>query len=102
MAHLSACWPTGGGHCGISPALLYVAVPAVALVMIRADPDRASQTMVWIIALVVAADTGGYLVGRTVGGPKLAPADQPQQDLVRTGRRGAGSGPGGPIVRHLC
>jgi phosphatidate cytidylyltransferase len=29
--------------------------------------------------MVVAADTGGYLVGRTVGGPKLAPRISPNK-----------------------
>jgi phosphatidate cytidylyltransferase len=57
----------------------YVALPAVALVAIRAEPEVGRDALVWIIALVVAADTGGYLVGRTVGGPKLAPRISPNK-----------------------
>jgi phosphatidate cytidylyltransferase len=52
--------------------VVYVAVPAVALVLIRNDVEWGRAMLLWTIALVVAADVGGYLVGRTVGGPKLA------------------------------
>jgi phosphatidate cytidylyltransferase len=57
----------------------YVAFPAAALVLIRVDPDNGRAALFWIIAMVVAADTGGYLVGRTVGGPKLAPRISPNK-----------------------
>jgi phosphatidate cytidylyltransferase len=57
----------------------YVALPAAALVLVRLDPDYGRAALFWIIALVVAADTGGYLVGRTVGGPKLAPRISPNK-----------------------
>src|SRR5262245_59169094 len=50
---------------------VYTTVPALCLVAIRNEPDFGQASVFWIIALVVAADTGGYLVGRTVGGPKL-------------------------------
>jgi len=59
--------------------VVYVSVPAVALVVIRLDPTLGQVTLLWIIALVVLADTGGYLVGRTVGGPKLAPRISPNK-----------------------
>ena len=58
---------------------LYVTLPALALVEIRADPQYGEATLFWTIAMVVAADTGGYLVGRTVGGPKLAPRISPNK-----------------------
>jgi phosphatidate cytidylyltransferase len=58
---------------------VYVALPATALVAIRAEPEFGRAALVWIIALVVAADTGGYLVGRTFGGPKLAPRISPNK-----------------------
>lgn len=59
--------------------VFYVTVPAVALVVIRADAGQGLAALLWIIALVVAADTGGYLVGRKVGGPKLAPRISPNK-----------------------
>jgi phosphatidate cytidylyltransferase len=59
----------------------YVAVPSVALILLRggADDSMGLATIVWIVALVIAADTGGYIVGRSVGGPKLAPRISPNK-----------------------
>lgn len=59
--------------------VIYVAAPAAALVAIRVEPTYGMASLIWIIALVVAADTGGYLVGRTVGGPKLVPRISPNK-----------------------
>lgn len=59
--------------------VVYVAVPAVALILIRSDPTHGLPALIWIVALVIAADTGGYIVGRTVGGPKLAPRISPNK-----------------------
>ena len=71
--------------------VIYVAVPAVALVAIRAEPTFGPASLVWIIALVMAADTGGYLVGRTVGGPKLAPRISPNKTWSGLGGAVAGA-----------
>jgi phosphatidate cytidylyltransferase len=57
---------------------VYVTAPPVALVILR-DNVAGVETIIWIIAMVVAADTGGYLVGRTVGGPKLVPRISPNK-----------------------
>lgn len=59
--------------------ILYVAVPAATLVAIRADPGYGLAGLLWIIALVVAADIGGYVAGRSIGGPKLAPRISPNK-----------------------
>ena len=66
-----AAWLGGG--------LLYIGMPCVALVWLRADPEMGRTLIVWLLAVVWAADTGAYLVGRTVGGPKLAPAISPNK-----------------------
>jgi phosphatidate cytidylyltransferase len=66
-----AVWFTAG--------TVYVTLPAIALLAIRADPDYGKAMLFWTIAMVVAADTGGYLVGRTVGGPKLVPRISPNK-----------------------
>jgi phosphatidate cytidylyltransferase len=71
--------------------LLYAAIPAIGLVIIRAEPTFGRANLFWIIALVVAADTGGYLVGRTVGGPKLAPRISPNKTWSGLGGAVAGA-----------
>jgi len=69
----------------------YAALPAAALVVLRSDAEFGFATLVWIIAMVVAADTGGYLVGRTVGGPKLAPRISPNKTWSGLGGAVAGA-----------
>ncbi|HEY3145242.1 MAG TPA: phosphatidate cytidylyltransferase [Dongiaceae bacterium] len=71
--------------------VIYVAAPAAALVAIRKETDFGLAALIWIIALVVAADTGGYLVGRTVGGPKLAPRISPNKTWSGLGGAVAGA-----------
>jgi phosphatidate cytidylyltransferase len=58
---------------------LYVTLPALALIAIRNDPDLGRATLLWTLGLVVAADTGGYIAGRSIGGPKLAPKVSPNK-----------------------
>lgn len=69
---------------------LYVTAPPVALVVLR-NGAAGLETIIWMLALVVAADTGGYLVGRTVGGPKLAPRISPNKTWSGLGGAVAGA-----------
>jgi phosphatidate cytidylyltransferase len=55
----------------------YLGVPAVALVWLRSDPERGLGLLVWLLAVVWAADTFAYIIGRWLGGPKLAPTISP-------------------------
>ncbi len=61
----------------ISAGFIYIAFPMAALVSIRAEMGLG--TVLWLIAVVVASDVGGYFVGRQVGGPKLWPAISPNK-----------------------
>jgi len=58
---------------------LYLGLPCVALVWLRADPDWGLLTIVWMMGVVWATDIGAYAVGRTFGGPKLAPSISPSK-----------------------
>lgn len=59
--------------------VLYVVPASLAAVAIRAQAGDGLPTEIWIVALVVAADTGAYMAGRSIGGPKLAPRISPNK-----------------------
>ncbi len=61
----------------ISLGFLYIAFPMAALVFLRAEMGLG--TVLWLIAVVIASDVGGYFVGRKIGGPKLWPALSPNK-----------------------
>lgn len=57
--------------------ILYVGLPSIALVWLRDTPVAGRETVMWLLALVWATDAGAYLIGRKVGGPRLAPRVSP-------------------------
>lgn len=56
---------------------LYIGAPLIAFEWLRTDPAHGRETAIWLLVAVWATDIGAYLVGRRVGGPKLAPAISP-------------------------
>jgi phosphatidate cytidylyltransferase len=58
---------------------LYASLPCVAILWLRADPAFGLATILWLLILVWAIDCGAYVVGRGVGGPKLAPVISPKK-----------------------
>jgi phosphatidate cytidylyltransferase len=64
---------------GMGFGVLYAGLPAIALVLIRADAHLGIATILWLLVLVWASDTGGYIFGRWIGGPKLAPRISPKK-----------------------
>lgn len=62
-------WSTGG--------LIWITLPCIGLVWLRHDPVVGMQMVLWILATVWATDIAAYAVGRTVGGPRLAPRISP-------------------------
>jgi phosphatidate cytidylyltransferase len=65
--------------------VVYVATPCFAILWVRADPDAGLATMIWMLVLVIAADTGAYAAGRSIGGPKLAPRISPSKTWAGLG-----------------
>jgi len=59
--------------------VLYVGLPSVAILWVRASPEGGLPALLWMLALVVAVDTGAFAAGRLIGGPKLAPRISPNK-----------------------
>jgi len=58
---------------------LYVGVPSIAIIWVRAQPVDGLATVAWLLALVIATDSGAFAAGRLIGGPKLAPRISPNK-----------------------
>lgn len=56
---------------------LYFIAPSVALIWLRESAENGRGFLLLLFAIVWAADTGGYIAGRLVGGPKLSPRISP-------------------------
>jgi phosphatidate cytidylyltransferase len=72
------------GRVRLGLGVLYVVLPAVALVFIRGEA-RGLLLCLWVLAGVWATDIGAYFAGRTIGGPKLAPAISPNKTWAGLG-----------------
>jgi phosphatidate cytidylyltransferase len=70
---------TGGAPLWLALGTLYAGLPCVAILWLRAEPAAGLETLLWLFALVWAIDSGAYVVGRAVGGPKLAPVISPKK-----------------------
>jgi phosphatidate cytidylyltransferase len=69
MRGLAAVWTSIG--------VALVGLPAVALLWLRSLPEIGLSALVWLLIVVWATDSAAYLVGRTVGGARLAPSISP-------------------------
>jgi phosphatidate cytidylyltransferase len=58
---------------------VYTAAAQLASCMVRFDPDYGWFALVLVLLVVWASDIGGYVAGRTIGGPKLAPRISPNK-----------------------
>lgn len=66
-------WQTNG-RLAYSLGTLYICIPILSLGYIYYVNDGISRDIVlWLLFVVWATDIGGYVVGKTVQGPKLAP-----------------------------
>ncbi|HVV65614.1 MAG TPA: phosphatidate cytidylyltransferase [Rhizomicrobium sp.] len=69
-------WQAGG--------VLYVGVPALALVAVRALAPDGAWLVIGLFLIVWATDTGALVAGNLIGGPKLAPALSPNKTWAGT------------------
>ena len=63
----------------LGAGLIYITVPCWALLDLRADPAHGQETLLWLFAVVWAADIGAYAFGRLIGGARLAPVISPNK-----------------------
>jgi phosphatidate cytidylyltransferase len=59
--------------------VFYAALPAVILIWLRSDPTYGLRAAAFVILVVIAADTGAFLAGRGLAGPKLWPSVSPNK-----------------------
>jgi phosphatidate cytidylyltransferase len=64
---------------------LYVGLPTLALVFLRADEIWGAKAIVWVMVIVWSADVMAYFAGRLIGGPKLAPVLSPKKTWAGLG-----------------
>lgn len=57
--------------------VLAIGVPAVGIAQLRADPSHGLEAVLFLLVVVWMTDIGGYIFGRSIGGPRLAPAISP-------------------------
>ena len=57
--------------------VVYIGLPALALIWLRSVPDLGRALVLSLLLVVWATDTAAYVAGRTLGGPRLAPAISP-------------------------
>jgi phosphatidate cytidylyltransferase len=55
----------------------YLGLAAVALPWLRADRETGFTNTLFVLSIVWGSDIGAYLLGRLMGGPRLAPAISP-------------------------
>jgi phosphatidate cytidylyltransferase len=61
----------------IPAGLAYIAVPGAAILWLRDDPVAGRANVLFLLFVVWACDIGAYLVGRWIGGARLAPSISP-------------------------
>jgi phosphatidate cytidylyltransferase len=59
--------------------VFYAGLPAVALIWLRSDGELGLLGVVFLIVLVITADTAAFFAGRLVGGPRLWPRLSPNK-----------------------
>jgi phosphatidate cytidylyltransferase len=62
-----------------STGFVYAGAAQLASILVRLDPSQGWSALVLVLLVVWASDIGGYVAGRGIGGPKLAPRISPNK-----------------------
>jgi phosphatidate cytidylyltransferase len=76
MRRNNPLWQAGG--------VLYLGLPALALMMLREIPPHGAWLVVGLFIAVWATDTGALVSGNLIGGPRLAPKLSPNKTWAGT------------------
>jgi phosphatidate cytidylyltransferase len=58
---------------------LWVALPCISLLWLARQESGGRATLLWLLAVVWATDIGAFAIGRSLGGPRLAPRWSPRK-----------------------
>jgi phosphatidate cytidylyltransferase len=78
-AAAAAIAATQSNRLWMAAAVIYASAVAVPAVLLRLDPEYGFIALVFVFAIVWSTDVLAYIVGRTVGGPKLLPRLSPKK-----------------------
>lgn len=63
----------------LASGALVITAAGLSLIWLRAVPGDGGMLVLWVFAVVWTTDIAAFAVGRTVGGPRLAPAISPKK-----------------------
>jgi phosphatidate cytidylyltransferase len=58
---------------------LWIAIPCISFLWLARAEHGGREILLWLLAVVWATDIGAYAIGRSVGGPRLAPRWSPRK-----------------------
>lgn len=87
------------GSLGVWPAMgaVYILAPSIALMWLRLDTEHGRALTFMLFFIVWAADTGAFITGKLIGGPKISYALSPSKTWAGIG----GGVLGGAIIAAL-
>ena len=85
----------------LAAGIPYIGLAAVALIWLRRGGDVGRANVLFVVLIVWASDVGAFLIGRWVGGPKLAPRISPAKTWAGAGGGLVGALAAGLVVARL-
>lgn len=76
---LALAWSRVAGRRWSWGATPYLGASALALIWLRETGMLGFERVLWLLLVIWATDVGGYVFGRLIGGPKLAPTISPKK-----------------------